>query len=107
VAVLDTGPGIVTTARRKSPQAMSMTDEQLLASLFDKATVAERGRGLGLPAVARAIRESEGAQLRAHTGTLRFTLAEQVKCRADGFPLSGTLVVATLPIERPSAGYAV
>jgi hypothetical protein len=98
VTVMDTGPGIVTTAGPKLPR--QLTDADILrALLLGSHRGWDRGRGLGLP---RMWQESEryGGHIFIATGRMRVMVRRgRIRVTRTGFDLNGSVVTASL--HRP------
>ena len=103
LAVQDTGPGIVSTARGKvdAVARASIDDQQLLFKLFDGSLPPwGRGRGMGLPKVLEICANHQGV---LHVAT-QFTRLRAESARPplvtwrNGVGLKGTVIVLMLPL---------
>lgn len=98
LAIQDTGPGIIATARPKLRSAPK-SDANLLRALFDGALQKEIGRrGFGLPEVASIISTRDDATLRVATGGLELTLQGERIEIGEKEHVPGTAVVAMMPL---------
>lgn len=97
--VLDTGPGIVVTARPKVADMMLSDDALLGALLQGSLTGWHRGRGRGLPDVWKAVSSWSGSSLYVASNKVRLSgVGGALTTHSDGFDLHGTVIAATFPL---------
>jgi hypothetical protein len=97
ITVMDTGPGIATTARPKVGAAASTTDEQLIRGLLLGSYEGwGRGRGVGLPKVWEVSDHFDG-RIYIATGSSRVQVTGgNVRTSVSSVPLRGTVVAVSV-----------
>jgi hypothetical protein len=98
VVVLDTGPGIIATARPKFGD-LHLQEGDLLKVLFQEHhPELGRARGFGLPDVFGVARRWRGGTVNCLTNGLRLTLsASEAAVSPIGTDVGGTIVTLTVP----------
>jgi hypothetical protein len=98
VVVLDTGPGILGTARPKFGD-LRLRDTDLLPALFQEHhRELGRARGFGLPDVFRVAKRWRGGTVNCLTNGLRLTLSTSESAVSPiGADIGGTIVTLTIP----------